>query len=63
MVEFTVETTFGGRMVVNAPNKKETERRVIEEEDMEYDNYLEIAVPTIKVLNVEKFDTEKNYDF
>lgn len=63
MVEFTVETTFNGRMVVNAPNKKEAGRKVMEEEDLDYDSYLEVVVPTIKVLNVEKFDTEKNYDF
>jgi hypothetical protein len=63
VVEFTVETTFMGRMVVSAPNPDEADRRVIEEEDMDYEDYLEITVPTIRVLNVEIFDKEKNYDF
>jgi len=63
MVEFTVETTFAGRMKVSAPNEEEANRRVIEEEDMDYDSYLEVVCPTIKVLKVEKFDEEKNYDY
>ena len=63
MVEFTVETTLGGRMKVRAPDEEEAARKVMEDEDLDYDNYLEITVPTIKVLKVEKFDEEKNYDF
>jgi len=63
IVEFTVETTFAGRMVVSAPNPDEANRRVIEEEDMDYDNYLEITVPTIKVLKVEKIGDDKYYDY
>ena len=63
VVEFTVKTTLGGRMVVNAPDKEEAGRRVMEDEDLDYGSYLEVVVPTIKVLKVEKFDKEKNYDF
>ena len=63
MVEFTVETTFAGRMIVNAPDPDEADRKVMEEEDVNYDEYFEIAVPTIKFLKVEKFIEEKNYDF
>ena len=63
VVEFTVETTLGGRMRINAPDKKEATRRVIEDEDLHYKDYLEVVTPTIKVLKVEIFDKEKNYDF
>jgi hypothetical protein len=63
MVEFTVETTFAGRMVVSAPDPDEADRKVVEEEDMDYDNYSEIAVPTIKVLKVEKLGEDKYYDY
>jgi hypothetical protein len=63
MVEFTVETMFAGRIKVSAPNEEEANRRVMEEEDMDYDSYLEIEVPTIKILKVEKFDEEKCYDY
>jgi len=63
MVEFTVKTTFTGKMVVSAPDPDEADRKIIEEEDMEYDNYLEITVPTIKVLKVEKIGDDKYYDY
>jgi hypothetical protein len=63
MVEFTVETTFAGRMVVSAPDPDEADRKVVEEEDMDYDEYFEIAVPTIKVLKVEKLGEDKYYDY
>jgi hypothetical protein len=63
MVEFTVKTTLGGRMVVNAPNPEEATRKTMEDEDLHYNEFLEIEVPTIKVLKVEVFDKEKNYDF
>ena len=63
MAEFTVETTFAGRMKVSAPNKEEAERMVMEDEILHYNDFLEVAVPTIKVLKVEKFEEGKSYDF
>jgi hypothetical protein len=60
IVDFIVETTFAGRMVVSAPDEEEAERKVMEDEDLNYEDYFETGVPTIKVLKIEE---GKNYDY